>query len=59
MWIKFLSIRRFYWGAYSLVRGLLKIEENEDQNLENLGIEFIELIEGQRDYLTEDLLKIY
>jgi len=59
MWIKFLSIRRFYWGVYSLVRGLLKIEENEDQNLENLGIEFIELIEGQRDYLTEDLLKIY
>lgn len=56
--LNFLASGDSIGGVYSLVRGLLKIEENEDQNLENLGIELIELIEGQRDYLTEDLLKI-
>ena len=45
-------------GIYSLVRALLKIEKSEDQNTEGLKIEILELIEGQRDYLAEDLLKI-
>ena len=45
-------------GIYSLVRALLKIEKSKDQNTEGLKIEILELIEGQRDYLAEDLLKI-
>ena len=56
--LNFLASGDSIGGIYSLVRGLLKIEKSEDQNIEGLKIEILELIEGQRDYLAEDLLKI-
>lgn len=45
-------------GIYSFIRALLKIEESEDQQTESLRIEIVELIEAQREYLIEDLLKM-
>ncbi len=56
--LNFLASGDSIGGVYSLVRGLLKIDESEDQNIDGLRIEITELIEGQRDYLIEDLLKI-
>ena len=56
--LNFLASGDSIGGIYSLVRALLKIEKSEDQNTEGLKIEILELIEGQRDYLAEDLLKI-
>ena len=56
--LNFLASGDSIGGIYSLVRGLLKIDESKDQNIDGLRIEITELIEGQRDYLIEDLLKI-
>ncbi len=56
--LNFLASGDSIGGIYSLVRGLLKIDESGDQIVDGLRIEITELLEGQRDYLIEDLLKM-